>query len=100
MKEHRHGISYCRVSGLRKSLANKTIIEKLKDSMADLEIRSLSRMYPYFNIYVKAEQEVLVRNQTTIFQFPLYRNSMPAFLKHWFDLVFEYPLHTISTVIN
>ena len=58
--------------------------------MADLEIRSISRIYRYFNIYVKAEQEVLVRHQTTIFQFPLYWNSMPALLKHWFDLVFEY----------
>jgi putative NADPH-quinone reductase len=70
-------------------LANKTIIEELKDSMADLEIRSISRIYRYFNIYVKAEQEAF-RGIKSSFQCLLYWNSMPAFLKHWFDLVFEY----------
>ncbi len=75
---------------IEKSLANKTIIENLKDSSLDLEIRDLSKLYPDFNINVKAEQEALLKNQTVIFQYPLYWYNMPAILKHWFDQVFEY----------
>ncbi len=75
---------------LEKSLANKTIVEKLENSIADLEIRNLSRLYPDFCINVQAEQEALLRHQTIIFQYPLYWYNMPAVLKHWFDLVFEY----------
>lgn len=75
---------------IEKSLANKTIIEKLKDSSLDLEIRDLSKLYPDFNINVKAEQEALLKHQTVIFQYPLYWYNMPAILKHWFDRVFEY----------
>ncbi|WP_027385775.1 NAD(P)H-dependent oxidoreductase [Chryseobacterium gregarium] len=75
---------------IEKSLANKTIIENLKDSSLELEIRDLSKLYPDFNINVKAEQEALLKHQTVIFQYPLYWYNMPAILKHWFDQVFEY----------
>lgn len=75
---------------IEKSLANKTIIEKLKSSSLDIEIRNISQLYPDFNINVKDEQEALLKHQTIIFQYPLYWYNMPAILKHWFDLVFEY----------
>lgn len=75
---------------IEKSIANKTIIEKLKDSSLNLEIRNLSKLYPDFNINVQAEQEALLKHQTIIFQYPLYWYNTPAILKHWFDLVFEY----------
>ncbi|SHK56919.1 NAD(P)H-dependent oxidoreductase [Epilithonimonas mollis] len=72
------------------SVANKTVIEELLKSNLDLEIRNIHEMYPDYKIDVKAEQETLLRHQTIIFQYPFYWYNMPAILKHWFDLVFEY----------
>jgi len=72
------------------SVANKTIIEELQNSNLKLEIRNIHNLYPDYNIDVKAEQDALLRHQTIIFQYPIYWYNMPAILKHWFDLVFEY----------
>lgn len=73
-----------------KSLANKTIIDELQNSNLDIEIRQLQVLYPDYNIDAKAEQEALLRHQTIVFQYPIYWYNMPAILKHWFDVVFEY----------
>lgn len=73
-----------------KSLANKAVINELKNSNLDLEIRHISDLYPNFDIDVKAEQEALLRHRTVVFQYPFYWYNMPAILKHWFDKVFEY----------
>lgn len=73
-----------------KSFANKTIIEELKNSHMDIEIRNIHELYPDYKIDVKAEQAALLRHKTIIFQYPFYWYSMPAILKHWFDLVFEH----------
>ncbi|REA63636.1 flavodoxin family protein [Dyadobacter luteus] len=73
-----------------KSLANKTIIEELKNSPVDVEIRNIHELYPDYDIDVKAEQQALLRHKSIVFQYPFYWYSMPAILKHWFDMVFEY----------
>lgn len=73
-----------------KSFANKTIIKELKSSHIDFEIRNIHELYPDYKIDVKAEQEALLRHKTIVFQYPFYWYSMPAILKHWFDMVFEY----------
>jgi len=73
-----------------KSLANKTIIDELQNSNLDIEIRQLQVLYPDYKIDAKAEQEALLRHQTIVFQYPVYWYNMPAILKHWFDVVFEY----------
>lgn len=75
---------------LARSFANKTIIDELRKSLPDLEIRDLAGLYPDYKIDVKAEQEALLRNHTIIFQYPFYWYNMPAILKHWFDVVFEH----------
>lgn len=75
---------------INKSLANKTIVEELENSSLEIETRNLSSLYPDYNINAKAEQEALMRHQNIIFQYPLYWYNMPAILKQWFDLVFEY----------
>jgi putative NADPH-quinone reductase len=72
------------------SVANKAIIEELSKSNLDIEIRNLSELYPDFNINVKEEQEALLRHQSIIIQYPLYWYNMPAILKHWIDVVFDY----------
>jgi putative NADPH-quinone reductase len=73
-----------------KSVANKTIIEELKKSNLDLEIRSIHNLYPDYNIDIRAEQEALLRHETIVFQYPFYWYSMPAILKQWFDVVLTY----------
>ncbi|MDN3707241.1 NAD(P)H-dependent oxidoreductase [Myroides ceti] len=73
-----------------KSFANKIIIEELKNSNSDIEIRNIHELYPDYNIDVKAEQQALLRHKTIVFQYPFYWYNMPAILKHWFDVVFEY----------
>ncbi|MAN29406.1 MULTISPECIES: NAD(P)H-dependent oxidoreductase [Mesonia] len=74
----------------KNSFANKTVIEELKKSDLDLEIRDLQKLYPDYNIHIQAEQEALLRHQTIVFQYPFYWYNMPAILKHWFDEVFAY----------
>jgi len=73
-----------------KSLANKTIIDELQNSNLDIEVRHLHALYPDYKIDAKAEQEALLRHQTIVFQYPVYWYNMPAILKQWFDVVFEY----------
>jgi len=73
-----------------KSLANKTIIDELQNSNLDIEVRHLHTLYPDYKIDAKAEQEALLRHQTIVFQYPVYWYNMPAILKQWFDVVFEY----------
>lgn len=73
-----------------KSFANKTIMEELNNSNIDIEIRNIHKLYPDYRIDVKAEQEALLRHNSIVFQYPFYWYSMPAILKHWFDVVFEY----------
>ncbi|MDO4230158.1 MAG: NAD(P)H-dependent oxidoreductase [Capnocytophaga sp.] len=77
-------------SNYGQSLANKSIVEELKNNVKDLEIRNLAELYPDFKIDVKAEQEALLRHQSVVFQFPVNWYNMPAILKQWFDLVFGY----------
>lgn len=73
-----------------KSLANKEIIEELKNSELDIEIRDIHTLYPNFEIDAKKEQEALLRHKTIVFQYPIFWYNMPAILKHWFDIVLEY----------
>lgn len=73
-----------------KSFANKTVVEELKKSSLDIEIRKIHNLYPDYRVDVKAEQEALLRHKTIIFQYPFYWYNMPAILKQWFDTVFEY----------
>ena len=73
-----------------KSLANKTVIEELQNSNLDVEVRNIHDLYSDYKIDVKAEQEALLRHETIVFQYPFYWYNMPAILKQWFDVVFEY----------
>ncbi|WP_126974332.1 NAD(P)H-dependent oxidoreductase [Gynurincola endophyticus] len=75
---------------LTQSVANKTIIEVLKKSNIDMEIRNLHELYPDFKINISAEQQALLQHQTIVFQYPFYWYGMPALLKHWFDEVFQH----------
>ncbi|MBD1229575.1 NAD(P)H-dependent oxidoreductase [Xenorhabdus griffiniae] len=72
------------------SIANKTIVEELKNSSIDLEIRNIHQLNPNYNIDINSEQEALLRHDLIILQYPMYWFNMPAILKAWFDQVFTY----------
>ncbi|MEQ9442237.1 MAG: NAD(P)H-dependent oxidoreductase [Cyclobacteriaceae bacterium] len=72
------------------SFANKTIIEELLNSHVNVEVRHIQKLYPDYQIDARTEQEVLLKHKTIVFQYPFYWYNMPAILKQWFDVVFEY----------
>ena len=73
-----------------KSFANKTIVEKIKTLIPDIEIDHIDELYPDEKIDIKAEQEKLLRNDIIIFQFPMYCQNRPHFLSKWFEDVYQY----------
>ena len=75
---------------IEQSLANKTIISNIKKEKNDVTIRDINKLYPNFKIDAKKEQEELLKYDTIVFQYPFFWYNMPAILKHWFDVVFEY----------
>ena len=73
----------------KESFANKIIVDKIKTIIPDIEIDHLDELYPDEKINVKAEQEKLLRNDTIIFQFPMYWHTRPYLLSKWFEVVYE-----------
>ena len=73
---------------LDESIANKRIAEQLKKNIENVEIRDIMKLYPDFNIDIKAEQKALLEADTVIFQYPFWWYNMPAILKQWFDDIF------------
>jgi glutathione-regulated potassium-efflux system ancillary protein KefF len=55
--------------------------------MPDLEVRSLYDLYPDFDIDPRAERKALSAAKLVILLHPLYWYTVPAALKHWFDVV-------------
>lgn len=53
----------------------------------DLQVRSLYRLYPDFDIDVAAEQAALASARLVVLLHPLYWYSVPGMLKHWMDVV-------------
>ena len=73
-----------------RSVANKAVVGHLQNSGLDIEIRDLAALYPDYRIDSAAEQQALLRHQTSVFQYPLYWYNMPAILKQYFDCVLTY----------
>jgi putative NADPH-quinone reductase len=74
---------------IESSIGNK-IISTNFSTKENTVVRHLDKLYPNFDIDVKAEQDALLQADTIIFQFPLFWYNMPAILKHWIDKVLEY----------
>ena len=72
------------------SFANKTIVEKLKTLIPDIEIDHIDSLYPDEKIDIKSEQEKLLRNDIIIYQFPMYWHNRPHFLSKWFEDVYQH----------
>jgi glutathione-regulated potassium-efflux system ancillary protein KefF len=68
------------------SRANAALLNAVRD-LPDVQIRSLYDLYPDFDIDVAAEQAALTAADAVVWLHPLYWYSVPAMLKHWFDVV-------------
>ena len=74
----------------KNSFANETLLEKIKSKIPDIEIDNIHELYPDLKIDVKAEQEKLLRNDTIIFQYPMYWYKNPYLLSKWLEDVYEH----------
>ena len=68
------------------SRAGKALLAAAGD-LPGIEVRSLYDLYPDFDIDVAAEQDALLRADRVVWLHPIYWYSVPALLKHWFDVV-------------
>lgn len=73
----------------QKSKVNKRLLQAIKD-IPGVTIHDLYELYPDFHIDVEYEQQLIADHDVIIFQHPFYWYSMPALLKEWMDLVFEF----------
>ena len=65
------------------SVANKQIIEDLRELLPDAKISVLDKLYPDFKIDVKSEQEKLEKSEIIVLQFPLFWYGMPSIMNKW-----------------
>jgi glutathione-regulated potassium-efflux system ancillary protein KefG len=72
-----------------KSRVHAALIKSARQ-VHEVFINDLYQEYPFFDIDVKREQELLLSHDMVIFQHPLYWYSSPAIIKQWQDLVLEH----------
>jgi glutathione-regulated potassium-efflux system ancillary protein KefG len=71
---------------MEKSRANRALFDAAR-TVSGVDVRHVDAHCPDFKIDVAAEQALLLKYDTIVFQFPLYWYSAPALLKHWMDTV-------------
>jgi glutathione-regulated potassium-efflux system ancillary protein KefG len=71
-----------------RSVANRFIADQIKN-IPNVTFHDLYETYPYFNIDIKKEQDLLVKHDLIVFQHPFYWYNMPPLLKLWEDEVLE-----------
>ncbi len=74
---------------LEKSRVHVTLLKHVQ-KINDITINDLYEHYPFFDIDVNREQQLLIAHDTLVFQHPLYWYSCPAIVKQWQDLVLEH----------
>jgi NAD(P)H dehydrogenase (quinone) len=73
---------------LQQSVANKTIIETLEQTLPQAEVRRLDTLYPDYRFDIAAEQAALLKADIIVWQFPFSWYSIPGVMKLWLDKVF------------
>ncbi|OMF71432.1 NAD(P)H-dependent oxidoreductase [Paenibacillus glucanolyticus] len=71
------------------SRINRELTETVR-SMEDVMVHDLYQQYPDGCIDIAAEQQLLLRHDRIVFQFPFWWYSSPPLLKHWFDQVLTF----------
>src|SRR5688500_5040848 len=74
---------------LEKSRVHSTMLRYIQ-RQPDITINDLYQEYPFFDIDIHREQELLLSHDIFVFQHPLYWYSSPAIIKQWQDLVLEH----------
>ena len=74
---------------LEKSRVHATMLQYVQQ-IGDVTINDLYQQYPFFDIDVRREQELLLAHDIFVFQHPFYWYSSPAIIKQWQDLVLEH----------
>ena len=69
-----------------RSRAGAALLRAL-EGLPDLDVRSLYRLYPDFDIDADAERRAVEPASLLVFTHPIYWYTTPALLKHWFDQV-------------
>ena len=69
-----------------KSHANKFLINHIS-KLKNVIVSDLYEKYPDFHINVKNEQQLLLKADLIVFQFPIYWYNVPALLKQWQETV-------------
>jgi glutathione-regulated potassium-efflux system ancillary protein KefF len=69
-----------------RSRATEALLAAIRD-LPNVEIRSLYDLYPDFDIDIEAEQVAMSRAGLVVWLHPIYWYSVPAMLKHYFDVV-------------
>ena len=72
------------------SVANKQIIEDLKELLPDAEISILDELYPDYKIDTEKEQKKLEKSDIIILQFPLFWYGMPSIMNKWMEDTFKH----------
>ncbi|MBS3992658.1 MAG: NAD(P)H-dependent oxidoreductase [Bacteroidetes bacterium] len=75
---------------IENSTINKTWIDELSQYNQQLTIHQLYKAYPDYKIDIQKEQELLIKHDQIIFQFPIHWFSTPFLLKKWMDEVLAY----------
>ena len=70
----------------RRSVACRALVDAAA-TLEGVEVRSLYNLYPDFEIDVTAERAVLERAGLVVLLHPIYWYSVPAMLKHYFEVV-------------
>ena len=75
---------------LNNSVANKKILEEIKNKLSDIEIDYLSELYPDYKIDIEKEQNKLLKADIIVLQYPVFWYSMPSLLERWMEETFKH----------
>ncbi|MCA0754241.1 NAD(P)H-dependent oxidoreductase [Paenibacillus sp. N4] len=75
---------------LNNSRVNKSWLREIKNYPDQITVHDLYAAYPDWRINVQNEQELAMKHDRIIFQFPFYWYSSPPLLKKWLDDVLTY----------
>ena len=82
---------------LNNSVANKTILDGLKNEISTAEFDLLDKLYPDFVIDVETEQKKLLKADVIVLQFPIFWYTMPSLMSKWMEDVFQHGFSHGST---
>ena len=68
-----------------KSLANKAVVDKLKELIPKMEISHLEKLYPDYKIDIKKEQDKLKAADSIILEFPMFWYNAPSMMRKYFE---------------